>query len=229
MSNGYERAMQSPRPLLMAALLAFASPLPAGAREVIDAAGGTATLANGNTLHFSIGQGHPVGAFVSPPGQLLAGFQNLYVHHPARDTDGDLVIDENDADDDNDGLGDWVVLAGSSFNPVTASNPLAADSDQDGASDRSESVAGTNPLDANMRLRIVSVAKAPGSNQTTLTVQGRAGVPLKLQAARSLAELADVGDVTLSGGIAPWFFTTTPVTEFHGAEAHRVYRLRVGP
>ncbi len=86
-----------------------------------------------------------------------------------------------------------------------------------------------SPLDATMRLRIVSVVKAPGSNQATLTVQGRAGVPLKLQAAGSVAGLADVGDVTLTGGVAPWFFTTTTVPEIHGAEAYRVYRLRVGP
>ena len=197
--------------------------------EVVDAGGGVGTTLGGDTLYYSIGQGHPVGAFVSASGQLLAGFQNLYVQHPARDTDGDMVIDENDADDDDDALGDWVELAGSSFNPVTTSDPLDADSDDDGASDRSESAGGTNPLDATMRLRIVSVVKAPGSNQATLTVQGRAGVPLKLQAAGSVAGLADVGDVTLTGGVAPWFFTTTTATEIHGAEAYRVYRLRVGP
>ena len=197
--------------------------------EVVDAGGGAGTTPGGDTLYFSIGQGHPVGALVSASGQLLAGFQILYVQHPALDTDGDLVIDENDADDDNDALGDGVELAGSSFNPVTASNPLVADSDNDGATDRAESAAGTNPLDAAMRLRIVSVAKAPGSSQATLTVQGRAGVPLKLQAAGSVAALVDVGDVTLTGGTAPWFFTTTTVPEIHGAEEHRVYRLRVGP
>ncbi len=196
---------------------------------VVNAGGGTGAVAGGGTLHGSIGQGHPVTALTAASGQVLPGFHHLYLLHPALDNDGDLVVDENDPDDDNDGLGDWVELVGSSFNPVTTSDPLAADSDNDGSSDRSESLAGTNPQDANMRLRIVTVAEAPGSNQATLLVEGRAGVPLLLQAGGSVAGLADVGSVNLTGGVAPWFFTSTSVQENHGGATHRLYRLRVGP
>ena len=207
-----------------------ADPLPANASvQVVDAGGGRGAVSGGGTLFYSIGQGHPVGEFVSPTGQLLAGFHNLYLQHPTRDNDGDLVVDENDADDANDGLRDGAELDGSLFDPATPSNPLAADSDNDGSSDGSESAAGTNPQDASMRLRIVSVAIAPGSNQATLTIEGRAGVPLMLQAASSLPGLADVAPVTLTGGTAPWFFTTATATESLGVEVHRMYRLRVGP
>lgn len=197
--------------------------------SVVNAGGGSGTVNGGGTLHHSIGQGHPVGALVVASGQVLPGFHNLYVQHSATDSDGDLVVDENDADDDNDGLGDWVELGGASFNPVTSSDPLAADSDNDGASDRSEAMAGTNPQDANMRLRIVSVAEAPGLNQAALMIEGRAGVPLLLQAGGSVAGLADVGSINLTGGTAPWFFTSTSVQENHGSVSHRLYRLRVGP
>ena len=50
-----------------------------------------------------------------------------------------------------------------------------------------------------------------------------------LQAGGLVAGLADVGSVNLTGGTAPWFFTSTSVQENHGGETHRLYRLRVGP
>ena len=55
------------------------------------------------------------------------------------DTDGDLIGNEEDLDDDNDGVNDDEEI-------IIGTNPLIADTDNDGISDGEEIEAGTDPL-----------------------------------------------------------------------------------
>jgi len=64
------------------------------------------------------------------------------------DTDGDGLPDELDDDNDNDGLSDEEEITGSPWFPASvSSNPNLADTDNDGARDYEEAVAGTDPGD----------------------------------------------------------------------------------
>ena len=87
-----------------------------------------------------------------------AGFLNTFCMKPGLLGAHGLPV-ELDPDNDGDGLNDDVEMAGSSFNPVAPTNPNLADSDGDGTPDNEEAVAGTNPMDANALLELVTIRR----------------------------------------------------------------------
>lgn len=196
---------------------------------VVDGGGNFST--NITYQHFSaIGQGGPVGFNDSAANINYSGFLNTFLLAPDQDTDADGVSDENDPDDDNDALRDTTEIAGIAFNPQTGTDPFLADSDSDGAADGVESVAGTNPLDPASLLAIL-FASTDGTNDI-VEWQSRGGKTYDVVQAASVDSLSVaptvVDTVTASGGIGPWFETTTTTTNAAaGAEAY--YGVSVQP
>lgn len=111
----------------------------------------------------------PGGIAVSSSGDLVnyAGFLNTFSLQPGLDTDGDGLENEADADNDADQLSDIAEIEGSEFDPVTASNPNLADTDDDGIPDGGEAVAGTNPDDPDSLLHITAINNNAGNKEIT--------------------------------------------------------------
>jgi hypothetical protein len=95
--------------------------------SVLDAAGGWLT-GNGLVCLTAIGQGQPVGRTENASYIMHAGFLNAFALSSS-DTDGDGIIDENDVDDDNDGILDWL------DNCPLVANMNQTDADGDGRGD----------------------------------------------------------------------------------------------
>ena len=154
----------------------------------------------------------PGGVFSGTSGDLAnhAGFlQAVDIKRPNLDTDGDGVIDELSTDNDGDGLLDIEEVEGSEFDPVTPTLVNDADTDDDGAADDHEALAGTNPWDPDAFLRITSIETEAG--EVVLGWRARGG---RLYSVLSADEshtypFPDVEDTfVVQGGAAPWFETT---------------------
>lgn len=81
------------------------------------------------------------------------------------DTDQDGLADELDPDNDNDLLDDSTEIFGQLWTPAAvSSNPNLADTDGDGADDREESIAGTDPTNSGqfLSVRVVEAFSNPG-------------------------------------------------------------------
>jgi hypothetical protein len=195
--------------------------------RVFSGAGGTASNLQ-FVAHTSNGQFQPVGTAQSSSLYAQLGFMNSFVMNPTVDTDGDGAIDENDRDDDNDRLSDLDEITGAGFSPVTVTDPLLADSDSDGMDDGAESIAGTDPSDANARLVITDIQR--NGNQLSLTWTGRAGREYDLVAESAVTALGSstqiVSQVTSTGGTAPWFETIASSTNLPIREG-QVFRVHV--
>jgi len=85
------------------------------------------------------------GTWIERGGALLDSFTIL----KGGDTDGDFIANPDDADDDGDGLPDWVENdTGFFVDPNhTGTDPLVVDTDHDGISDFDEVVGGSDPTD----------------------------------------------------------------------------------
>lgn len=131
----------------------------------LTSAGGWMTNAN-MVCVTAIGQGSPTGWLRTQPEPAAysthAGFIQDF-DGQALDTDLDGIPNFLDTDDDNDGILDTDEWGGNQFDPPIATDPLNPDSDGDGATDREEMIAGTNPMDANHLLAIESVEFVPPS------------------------------------------------------------------
>ncbi|MFH0909561.1 MAG: thrombospondin type 3 repeat-containing protein [bacterium] len=154
----------------------------------------------------SIGPGVLAYSFSSPAYISHAGFLNHSILRSDLDHDADSIIDENDPDDDNDGVADSVELAGNLFDPATPTDPFLSDSDGDGMSDISESMAGSNPLDASNYLGLSALGWSNG--MVVLSWQGREGRGYEVLTAFSMMDLLSnptvLGSVTAAGGTGPW-------------------------
>ena len=135
-----------------------------------------------------------------------AGILVSFLLHPGLDFDGDGIPDEDDNDEDNDSLSDSDELTGVRFVPVTATNPFDSDSDDDGASDGYEAVAGTNPDDAASLFRITDIRHESGS--IVVVWQGREGISYDLAVSDSLTPpnfSVVSSNITATGGTGAWF------------------------
>lgn len=96
-----------------------------------------------------------LGLSTAPGGaQHAAGFLQVFQLNEGQDTDGDGLANEVDPDNDGDGLSDEREATGAAFVPVTRTDVNGTDTDQDGFSDASEVIAGTDPTDAESRLTL---------------------------------------------------------------------------
>jgi hypothetical protein len=195
--------------------------------QTVDAAGLQAS--NGTYICVTaVGQGCPVGATASSGHLLYSGFLHSFVMFTNLDHDADGLVDENDPDDDSDGLADATELRGSSFDPATATDPMNADSDGDGALDRAEAVAGTDPLDSTRRFFIVDLAYT--NEATTIVWLGREGrryeVLLATNAETIRTDASILDTVTAVNGSGPWQETLASYTHDTNMDS-RIYRLKI--
>lgn len=114
--------------------------------------------------------------------------------------------------------------------PITPTDPLLSDSDGDGASDGSESVAGTNPHDTNNLLEIVRLDLTGGMG--VVEWKNRGGKEYEVHQASSVDELLSsptvLGTFMATGGTGAWFETTSTSTNaMPGTNAF--YGVRVMP
>lgn len=174
----------------------------------------------------------------TPPGETSntkiinqAGFLTTFVLAPYLDSDSDGMIDENDRDDDDDGLNDDDELVGTPFDPATPTDPLSADSDNDGARDAQEAAAGSNPRDATSLLHIIAMARADGT--VHVTWQARNGYTYELVGAADLETLNAspliIDTVSAAGGTPPWYRTTAISMRPAETDTTFYYRVRLMP
>ncbi len=164
------------RLLLIALSLSATAALAQTYRNMSSVHDGSGTMST-NTVNLSgieytnvSAAGQPGGINISSNGTLVnyAGFlQAVDIKRPDLDTDHDGVIDEISADNDSDTLADLTEVQGNTFDPNTPTYVNVADSDDDGLTDGAEAAAGTDPLDENANLRILSVSSAGGGKQIT--------------------------------------------------------------
>ena len=157
---------------------------------------------------------------------VRAGVLVSFLLHPDLDFDGDGIPDEDDWDDDNDLLSDSDELTGVAFIPVTASDPFDSDSDDDGASDGDESVAGTNPTDASSLFRITNIQK---ENESVVVMwKGREGISYDLAIVDSLKsnDFTVVANIVAPAGTGVWHEVEVSVTNVPSS-LQLFYRINV--
>ena len=203
--------------------------------SVLDGAGSVAT---GGTYVSATAIGQSGGYLWSSNSTLqhFGGFLSGAPLKPALDDDHDGLINELDSDNDADALSDYDELCGTTWAPASAvSNPNRSDTDDDGASDWAEFVAGTNPTDATKRLSILALAAAPASNGVVVTWSARKDRNYRLLRIETLAgasSAATVGVTTAVGGLPPWLETTSlyyDVNILSSNAATYFYSVQVGP
>ena len=175
--------------------------------------------------------GQPGGIAESSGGGYVnqAGFLQTFFVQPELDTDGDGLADEADYDNDGDALADTTEIEGTAFSPITATVVNTADSDNDGASDGNEAVAGTNPRDAAARLEIVAVTNAAGGRMVTWTARSNKTYTVRYADSPALPVTNALTTVTAVGAAsAPWYITAQEATD-PGATNARVYAIQVHP
>lgn len=199
------------------------------ASSVIDGAGGWAT---GGSFSNISAAAQPSGVAVSTAGSLVnyAGFLSTFVLRPALDSDGDGCANEFDPDNDNDGVNDSTEIAGTAFNPLTATAVNVHDSDGDGASDGDEAAAGTDPWDTNALLRIVSLGV---TNCSTIAWIARSNVTYCIARSTNLMSTGGgfTGVDTITVHVAassPWYVVTNEYTDALSPITNEaIYRIEV--
>lgn len=175
----------------------------------------------------------PGGILCSTNGALqnYAGFLGTFVLRPDLDHNGNGLPDEYDADNDGDGLGDRLELAGTAFSPTSTTDLNRANSDGDPADDGEESVAGTDPNDPDAYLTILNIARA-GSN-VDITWRARGGKSYRFLGHDGPSydlPATVLGTQTVAGGSAPWYVRTNTVQDAgSGLLDARYYRIQVLP
>jgi hypothetical protein len=185
----------------------------------------------------AVGQAGGVTTAMAPGGAIVnyAGFLGTFIRKPGLDTDRDGLPDELDPDNDNDALLDAEEIAGTAFNPATATAVNATDSDGDGFPDGQEAAAGTDPWNPESLLAIVRIANAnPGVAVSWLARSNRVySVKSESNLARPGARFTN----TVAGGLVaagpagpPWFaLTNTYVDTSAVATNSAFYRIDVEP
>lgn len=138
--------------------------------------------------------------------------------------DGDVLGDDCDADDDNDGLPDtWEATYG--FDPFSATghDGAAGDPDGDGLTNEQEFNAGTSPIDAGSALRVLEIATSGADVIVTFTSVATKSYRLERKTDLLDASWTPVTDVIAAGA-------TTQATDAGGASLpQRHYRVRLLP
>jgi hypothetical protein len=156
------------------------------------------------------GQDQPVGIATNGSFTSYGGFIYTFVLQPTNDHDSDLIADEVDVDDDNDGLNDTDELSGSRFDPQTSTDPFSDDSDDDGVSDRDEARAGTNPKDAGSQFAVTDMSIE--TNMIRVSWKSREGRAYDVMTRSNLVRETPprvLDTVTAVNGSGPWEETET--------------------
>ena len=209
--------------------------------SVHDSAGGvsTNTVTIGSLAYANVSAiGQPGGVLIHTNGSLVnyAGFlQSVDIKRPLLDSDGDGVIDELSEDNDGDGLPDATEIEGSAFDPSTATEVNLADSDADGASDYAESVAGTDPRQASMHLKIESIQVTNG-NDVLIAWLARSNKTYKVRADDLLTDGSVFTNMIKTNALAigpatpPWYAFTNAYLITNGVSVtSRFYRIEALP
>lgn len=181
--------------------------------SVIDGFGGRSS---GAIYENTSAAGQPGGVQYGTAGGLgetqnYAGFMGTFSLRPALIAE-DGLEHELSADNDGDGLGDHVEITGSTFDPITPTDPNAGDTSGDGISDHAHAVAGTDPTSAGSYLRILAIGQE--DDDMVLTWRARQDRSYRILYAEdshtSPTNLLDtaVGDP----GIGPWQVTTNTIS-----------------
>jgi hypothetical protein len=161
---------------------------------------------------------------------MKMGFLESYVAQPAQDADGDGVADENDDDDDGDALADLQEVTGSAFQPLTATDPLVADTDGDRVTDGTEAVAGTDPGRSQSHLAITAIQRAGA--QSLVSWRSRAGYFYDLYGATDVSGLGGdqvlVATVQAGSGTGIWQEAYSMAADT-AAVRRSFYRVQVWP
>lgn len=197
--------------------------------SVLDGSG--AQTSGGSYTNISAA-GQPGGIAVSAGGSYVnhAGFLNTFILKPALDTDGDGLADELDQDNDNDGLADATEIGGDAFSPVTSTHVNDADTDGDGMSDGEESVAGTDPGDANAFLEITSIT-TPGGNRLVEWV-GRSNKTYRLLRSDDALKVPTnvIAFVAANGAASPpWYVQPVSIFDAFDPTNNGYYAVDVAP
>lgn len=192
--------------------IASALSLPEQQAGVLDASGHVAT----NGVLTSVSAGGQSGGFTLASAGTISHYGGFVGANPLLsdlDTDDDGVVNELDADNDNDSLTDLDELAGTPWLPAAVvSDPNDPDTDADGFSDGAEAAAGTDPTDVSSLLAIIDIG-AVASTNIYVEWLARDGLTYRLDHYDTLAGTiitSHVDTVTVNdpGAVAPWYTTT---------------------
>lgn len=190
--------------------------------SVVNGFGGRSS--GGTYTHISAGA-QPGGIQVSYEGGSVnynggrinrAGFLNLFVMSAVADANGNGIPDELDPDNDGDGLWDHWEVSGEKFSPVTATDPNTVDTDNNGATDFEEMMAGTDPSNPGSVLQIIALDRNGTDQQVTWTARGnneRIYVVRTIDDGYTGTPSAVIWSNTVGGGVAPWYATTMAITD----------------
>lgn len=194
--------------------------------SVLDGAG---AVASGGTFTNISAAGQPGGVAVATGSSYVnqAGFLNTFLIKPSLMGVHGIPV-EIDPDNDGDGLADEIEINGSSFSPFSPTNPNLADSDGDGVTDRSESVAGTNPMDAAAMMEIVRISRG-GIADIAWVARSNKTYKVLFAVTPLQPVTNELTTVTATGfANAPWYVLTNTLTDGNAATT-RVYAIEVLP
>ena len=215
-------------------LAACASSVRAQSLSAWTTGSGTASLTSGAVrIVVAAGQGQPISTVSAVAGPTLyQGYLAGGVLFTNLDHDADGLCDEVDPDNDSDGLADLDELYGNLFPLTTVTDVNNADSDGDGASDGSEVVMATNPLDAESLLRLTQFQLSQ-DGWVTLAWQAQGGVEYAVDWDSHLGDQWEgnpiPGTVQATGGTGPWRDTVTAKSFKIPSPTNAFFRVRVVP